>query len=72
MEDINKLLEYESSIKSKLKEMMKLAKEINMKSKNYSHCMMGSDIHSDLILFYENSNEMIVLKDLMRKYNVKY
>lgn len=72
MNDTNKLLDYEGSICSKLKEMMKIAKEINIQSKNYSKCMTESNIHSDLILFYETSDEMIILKKLMKKYNVNY
>lgn len=58
-------------IQEKLKEIMKLAKEVNTKSRNYSRKIYETNIYTDLIIFDENSNEMIVLKDLMRKYNVK-
>ena len=50
---------------------MKIAKEVNTKSRNYSRKIYETNIYTDLIIFDENSNEMIVLKDLMRKYNVK-
>lgn len=58
-------------IQEKLKEIMKIAKEVNTKSRNYSRKIYETNIYTDLIIFDENSNEMIVLKDLMRKYNVK-
>lgn len=67
MEDTNKLLEYESSIKSKLKEMMKLAKEIGVLSETYTR---KNQLEPAYEIFNKYSDEMKILKSILETYGI--
>lgn len=54
-------------IQEKLKELIKLAKEIGTLSEKY---VKENDEYADYMLFHENSSEMKMLNTLSEKYEI--
>ncbi len=54
-------------IQEKLKEIMKLAKEVGRLSENYTR---KNQLEPSYIIFNESSNEMKMLKELLETYEI--